>query len=96
MSSAISDEAIRLQLDRISSSATFQQVDRLKRFLEFVVLETVAGRGNQLKEYVLGIQVFDKDTSFDPRTDPGSVFRLDASGHGWRSITRRRERTTRW
>ncbi len=76
MSTVDSDEAIRLQLDRISSSATFQQVDRLKRFLEFVVLETVAGRGNQMKEYVLGIQVFDKDNSFDPRTDP--VVRVQA------------------
>ena len=71
-----SEEAIRQQLARISSSATFQQVDRLKRFLEFVVLETVAGRGNQLKEYVLGIQVFDKEDSFDPRTDP--VVRVQA------------------
>ena len=58
------------QLDRIGSSATFQQVDRLKRFLSFVVGEAVEGRGNQLKEYVIGVQVFDKDTSFDPRTDP--------------------------
>ncbi len=71
-----SEEAIRQQLARISSSATFQQVDRLKRFLEFVVLETVSGRGNQLKEYVLGIQVFDKEDSFDPRTDP--VVRVQA------------------
>jgi TolB-like protein/Flp pilus assembly protein TadD len=76
MSTVESDEAIRLQLDRISTSATFQQVDRLKRFLEFVVSETVAGRGTQLKEYVLGIQVFDKDNSFDPRTDP--VVRVQA------------------
>jgi hypothetical protein len=90
MSTVDSDEAIRLQLDRISSSATFQQVDRLKRFLEFVVLETVAGRGNQLKEYVLGIQVFDKDNSFDPRTDP--VVRVQARRlrRGWRNTTRRK------
>ena len=63
------EELIR-QLDRVGSSAAFQQVDRLKRFLCFVVGETVAGRGSQLKEYVIGVQVFDKDTSFDPRTDP--------------------------
>src|SRR5665213_857377 len=76
MSSVDSEEAIRRQLDRISLSATFQQVDRLKRFLEFVVLETISGRGGQLKEYVLGVQVFDKDDSFDPRTDP--VVRVQA------------------
>ncbi len=64
------DDAVRRELELIGGSATFRQVDRLKRFLEFIVLETVAGRGNQLKEYVVGVQVFDKDTNFDPRTDP--------------------------
>ena len=52
------------------ASPTFQQVDRLKRFLSFIVTETIAGRGDQLKEYVVGVQVFGKETSFDPRTDP--------------------------
>ena len=49
---------------------TFRQVDRLKRFLNFIVSEALAGRGDQLKEYVIGVQVFDKDSSFDPRADP--------------------------
>ena len=30
----------------------------------------MAGRGDQLKEYVIGVQVFDKEHSFDPRADP--------------------------
>ena len=58
------------QLDRILASATFQQVDRLKRFLCFIVQEALAGRSDQLKEYTVGVQVFGKDESFDPRTDP--------------------------
>src|SRR5687767_12809222 len=40
------------QLDRILRSGAFQQADRLKRFLTFIVRETVAGRGTELKEYV--------------------------------------------
>ena len=32
--------------------------------------EAISGRGDQLKEYVIGVQVFDKETSFDPRADP--------------------------
>ena len=64
------DQPSREQLDRILASTTFRQVDRLKRFLSFVVTETLAGRGDQLKEYVIGVQVFDKDSSFDPRADP--------------------------
>ena len=65
-----SEKAIRQQLDRILSSATFQQVERLKRFISFIVTEAAAGRGDELKEYVVGVQVFGKESSFDPRTDP--------------------------
>jgi serine/threonine-protein kinase len=64
------DKSGRQQLDRILASATFRQVDRLKRFLSFIVVEGLQGRGDQLKEYVIGVQVFDKDSSFDPRADP--------------------------
>lgn len=63
-------ERIRRQLERILASATFQKVDRLKRFVSFIVVETIAGRGDQLKEYVVGTEVFGKDQSFDPRNDP--------------------------
>jgi TolB-like protein/Flp pilus assembly protein TadD len=62
-------EAIE-QLDRVLKSGTFEQADRLKRFLTFVVTEAVAGRRNELKEYVIGVQVFRREDSFDPRTDP--------------------------
>jgi TolB-like protein/tetratricopeptide (TPR) repeat protein len=64
------DKAARQQLDRILASATFRQVDRLKRFLSFIALEGLQGHGDQLKEYVIGVQVFDKDSTFDPRADP--------------------------
>src|SRR4030095_7959839 len=63
-------KATRAQLDRILSSTTFQQVDRLKRFLNFIVSEHLDGRSDELKEYVVGVQVFGKESSFDPRTDP--------------------------
>src|SRR5437868_7510503 len=65
-----SEHAIREHLSGLLSSTAFAQVDRLKRFLRYVVEETVAGRSEKLKEYVIGVQVFDKETSFDPRTDP--------------------------
>jgi serine/threonine-protein kinase len=60
----------RQQLERVLGSVAFRQVDRLKRFLSFIVDEALAGRGSQLKEFVIGVQVFDKDSSFDPRADP--------------------------
>ncbi len=58
------------QLDRILASKAFRQADRLKRFLTFVVEETLAGRRDRLKEYVVGVEVFGKPESFDPRNDP--------------------------
>jgi TolB-like protein/Flp pilus assembly protein TadD len=66
----ISDKLVRQQLSRILASKTFSQVERLKRFVSFIVGETVSDRGGDLKEYVIGVQVFAKDPSFDPRTDP--------------------------
>jgi TolB-like protein/Flp pilus assembly protein TadD len=70
------EQLVRQQLDRILAGATFQQVDRLRRFLSFVVLESIGGRQDELKEYVVGIQVFGKEPSFDPRSDP--VVRVQA------------------
>jgi serine/threonine-protein kinase len=65
-----SDKSALQQLERILGSATFRQVDRLKRFLSFIVTEAAEGRADQLKEYVIGVHVFGKESSFDPRADP--------------------------
>lgn len=64
------DESATGQLNRILASKAFRQADRLKRFLAFIVEETIAGRGERLKEFVVGVEVFGKDDSFDPRNDP--------------------------
>lgn len=64
------DELALSQLNRILASKAFRQADRLKRFLTFIVEETLAGRGERLKEFVVGVEVFGKDDSFDPRNDP--------------------------
>ena len=64
------DQVVLEHLERILASTTFQQVDRLKRFLTFIVAEALAGRRHELKEYVIGVQVFGKEDTFDPRTDP--------------------------
>src|SRR5215217_8036119 len=65
-----SHKLVQEQLQRVVGSATFQPVDRLKRFLTFIVNEALEGRRKELKEYVVGVQVFGKEDSFDPRTDP--------------------------
>lgn len=64
------DAQVREQLARVLASHTFQQADRLRRFARFIVQEALEGRGTELKEYVIGVQVFGREASFDPRTDP--------------------------
>jgi serine/threonine-protein kinase len=64
------DEMTRRQLDRIIKSKTFRQADRLQRFLAYIVEETLSGRGDLLKEYPIGVDVFAKQANFDPRMDP--------------------------
>ena len=39
----LSDKLVRQQLSRILASKTFHQVDRLKRFVTFIVDETKTG-----------------------------------------------------
>ncbi|MGH9518994.1 MAG: tetratricopeptide repeat protein, partial [Terriglobales bacterium] len=63
-------EAVQQQLARIANSATFRGAGRLRRFLEFTVNEALSPRRDQIKEYVVGLAVFDKPESFDTRTDP--------------------------
>jgi len=62
-------DEVRGQLTKITSSKVFGDSARLKRFLVYLVDETLAGRGPLLKEYKVGVDVFDRPESFDPRTD---------------------------
>jgi len=67
---SLETDQVREHLSRVLASTAFAHVDRLKRFLRFVVEETVGGRSENLKEYSIGVEVFDREDSFDPRTDP--------------------------
>ena len=72
----VDPSSIAEQLTRILSSRTFQKAERLSDFLRFIVGETLAGRGDSLKEYTVAVEVFGRAESFDPRTD--SVVRVAA------------------
>lgn len=65
----IPNEAIRAEVEKISSSVTLGSSARLCRFLRYVVEETLAGKGGELKEYSIGIEVFDRTASYDPNVD---------------------------
>jgi hypothetical protein len=49
---------------------------RASRFLRFVAESSLNGGGNGLKEYVLGVELFDGTASFDPRVD--TIVRVEA------------------
>jgi eukaryotic-like serine/threonine-protein kinase len=72
----VSAEAIRTQLDKILVSPGFVHSDRMVRFLRFTVAQTLKGHASELKETVLGMEVFDRPSSFDPRTD--TIVRVEA------------------
>src|SRR5580765_5856630 len=63
-------DAIRAALERLVASPQLESSPSLSRFLRYVVEETLAGRGGQIKEYSLGAEVFARGDDFDPRIDP--------------------------
>ncbi|MCG8355686.1 MAG: hypothetical protein MI920_08965 [Kiloniellales bacterium] len=69
--------AVRAQLSRILASKEFERSETLGRFLSFVVEEALAGRGSSLKAYIIGVEVYGRDESFDPQAD--SIVRVEGS-----------------
>ncbi len=67
---------VRAALARVLRSSPFARSPQLQRFLTFLVDETLAGRGERLKEYVIGLEVFARPPSYDPRVD--SLVRVEA------------------
>jgi tetratricopeptide (TPR) repeat protein len=68
--------AVRAQLARILESPAFLRAQRLRRFLAHCIETSLAGRAEELKEYSLGVDVFDRGEGFDPKADP--IVRVDA------------------
>ncbi len=65
-----SPEEINAQLELILQSRGFATSERLKSFLIYVVSETLAGRGEQIKAYSVAVDVFDLGLDFDPALNP--------------------------
>jgi TolB-like protein len=72
----VSPEAIRAELQRILASDLFLNAQRPSQFLRFIVETTLAGNEAQIKEYLLGVEVFGRPQTYDPKDDP--VVRIEA------------------
>ena len=68
-SGTVSPALVREQVARILKSPSFVQVPTLGRLLQYLVDRTVEGETGRLKEYAVGVEVFGRGSSFDPRTD---------------------------
>ena len=62
-----SPRAIERQLERIYLDPHFTESQILRRFLSFIVEETMLGRANCLKEYTIALSVLEKPPSFRPK-----------------------------
>jgi adenylate cyclase len=67
---------VRAELRRILASPQFEASERNRRFLEYVIEETLAGRAGRIKAYNIATEVFGRDVNFDPQLDP--VVRMEA------------------
>ena len=72
----IPDAEIYHWLDKICSSDEFSAKDKTCRLLRFLVDETLAGRGENLKQYTIGTTVFKRRKDFNSELDP--VVRIQA------------------
>lgn len=71
-----SAQAIRAEVARIATSAGFAHSDHRKSLLRFLVEKTLKGEADQIKEYLLGVEVLSRPASFDPQSDP--IVRVEA------------------
>jgi hypothetical protein len=66
MSSAPFATAVRTELNRIVASERFCKSDQLTRFLTFTVEAALNGRVEEVKEIVLGMEVFGRVPPLTP------------------------------
>jgi len=69
-------ESVRAELTHLKDSSEFVRCSTLYTFLRFIVDETLVGRGDTLKELVVGDALYHGRNGYDPRID--STVRVEA------------------
>ena len=75
-SESFSEDLIYAQLQKIFLCPVFAVSDILRRFLSYIIDETLGGRSNTIKEYTIAINVLNKPISFKPQQD--AIVRIHA------------------
>jgi TolB-like protein len=68
---------VNCHLDQALSSPLFRKAERQSRFLRFVVDAALQSPEATIKEFDIGIAVYDRRSDYDPRTDP--IVRVEAA-----------------
>jgi len=66
----ITVQQVRTQLKRLVDSPPFRSSKRYPRFLTYIVEKELAGAFDELKERLIGIEVFDRAPDYDHTSDP--------------------------
>jgi TolB-like protein len=74
---ALNTAIVNHHLDQALSSPLFRKAERQSRFLRFVVDAALQFPEATIKEFDIGIAVYDRRTDYDPRTDP--IVRVEAA-----------------
>ena len=62
--------AVQQQLEKLLATSLFNSSKRYPSFLKFVVSRALAGQNDQLKERILGVEIFGRPPDYDTNADP--------------------------
>jgi hypothetical protein len=74
---AVNVTTVSRHVDRALSSPLFRNAGRQSRFLRFVVDAALQSPEAAIKEFEIGMAVYDRRPDYDPRTDP--IVRVEAA-----------------
>jgi hypothetical protein len=69
-SSELEKAAVHQQLEKLLATPLFNSSKRYPSFLKYVVTRSLAGQTDQLKERILGVEIFGRSADYDTNTDP--------------------------
>jgi hypothetical protein len=69
-------ELVRDELERVLSSSCFARGERTSKLLRFLVQTQLEGNAGELKESIIGVEVFSRLPDYDPKVD--STVRTEA------------------
>src|SRR5689334_13403871 len=72
-----SADSVRQQLGRLLADPRFIRAGRLSKLLRFTVEKTLSGARDEIKEYLIALDVYDRPPSYDPAVD--SLVRVEMS-----------------